>query len=77
LNIVGDDGENVAQSTSALLNEAKAIKLNVNDDKIKFMKVLPENDQVENVVILGHTFVKVRIFTYLRASICGNNDHKI
>jgi len=46
LNIVGDDGESVTQSTAALINEAKSIGLNVNvnDNKTKVMKLLPENN---------------------------------
>ncbi|XP_050435085.1 uncharacterized protein LOC126842241 [Adelges cooleyi] len=59
LNIVGDDGESVAQSTVALINEAKTIGLNVNDNKTKVMELLPENNQVGNVVIQGRTFEKV------------------
>jgi hypothetical protein len=46
LNIVGDDGESVAQSTAALINESKTIGLNANDNKTKVMKLLPENKQV-------------------------------
>jgi hypothetical protein len=51
LNIVGDDGESVVQSTVALINETKTIGLNVNDNKTKVMELLPKNNQVENVVI--------------------------
>ncbi|VVC42319.1 Hypothetical protein CINCED_3A003459 [Cinara cedri] len=42
LNKVGDNGESVAQSTAALINEAKPIGLNVNDNKTKVMELLPE-----------------------------------
>lgn len=59
-----------AQSTAALINGA--IGLNVNDNKTKVMELLRENNQVENVVIQGHTFEKVHQFTYLEATISGN-----
>ncbi|VVC31914.1 Reverse transcriptase domain [Cinara cedri] len=58
LNIVGDDGKSVAQSTTTLINEAKTIGLNVNDNKTKVMELLPENNHVDNIVIQGHTFEK-------------------
>lgn len=48
LNIVGDDDDSVTQSTAALINEAKTIWLNINDNKTKVMELLPENNQVEN-----------------------------
>jgi hypothetical protein len=38
LNIVGNDGESLVQSTVFLINEAKTIGLNVNDNKTKVMK---------------------------------------
>ncbi|VVC43813.1 HMG-I/HMG-Y, DNA-binding, conserved site [Cinara cedri] len=41
------------------------------------MELLPENNHVDNVVIQGHTFEKVHQFTYLGASISGNNDWSI
>jgi len=37
LNIIGDDGESVTQYTADLINEAKTIGLNVNDNKTKVM----------------------------------------
>jgi hypothetical protein len=58
-------------------SEAKTIGLNVNDNKTKVMELLPENNQVENVVIQGHTFKKVHQFTYLGAAISSNNDWPI
>lgn len=63
MNIVGDNGESVVQSIAALINEAKTIGLNVNDNKTKVMELLTENP-VENLVIQGHTFEKVHQFTY-------------
>lgn len=48
LNIVGDNGESVAQSTLTLINKAKAIGLNVNDDKTKVMELLPDNGGGKN-----------------------------
>lgn len=33
-------------------------RLNVNDNKTKVMELLPENNQVNIVVIQGHTFEK-------------------
>jgi len=41
------------------------------------MELLREYNQVENVVIQGHTFEKVHKFTYLGTSISGNNDWSI
>jgi len=76
LNIIGDDEESVKQCTAVLINEAKTIGLNVNN-KTKVMELLPGNNQVDNVVIQGHTFEKVRQFTYLGTSISGNNDWSI
>lgn len=67
----------MVQSTAALINEAKTIGLNLNDDKTKVMELLRENNQVKNVVIQGHTFEKVHQFTYLGATISGNNDWSI
>jgi hypothetical protein len=67
----------VKQCTANLINEAKTIGLNVNDNKTKVMELLPGNNQVDNVVIQGHTFEKVRQFTYLGTSISGNNDWSI
>jgi hypothetical protein len=43
--------ESVAHSTSILIKEAKATELNVNDDKTKVMELLPDNGQVNIVVI--------------------------
>lgn len=74
MNIVGDDRESVAQINAAVINDEKAIELHVNDNKTKVMKLLPDNNQVHNVLIQGHTFEKVHQFTYLGASIRGNND---
>lgn len=62
------------QSKSTLINEAKAIGLNVNDNRNKVMERLPDNNRGDNAVIQGHTFEKVHQFTHLRASISGNND---
>lgn len=39
LNIVGNDEESVARSTAALINEAKAIRLKVNDNTTKVMEL--------------------------------------
>ncbi|VVC24222.1 Hypothetical protein CINCED_3A017438 [Cinara cedri] len=77
LNIVGDNVENVAQSTTALISEAKTIGLNLNDNKTKVMELLPDNNQVDNVVVQEHTFEKVHQFTYPEASISSNNDWSI
>jgi len=41
------------------------------------MELLPDNNQVSNVVIQGHTFEKVHQFTYLGDSISGNYDWSI
>jgi hypothetical protein len=75
--IIGDDVESVMQCTTVLINEAKTIGLNVNDSKTKVMELLPKNNQVDNIVIQGHTFEKVHQFTYLGTSISGNNDWSI
>lgn len=77
MNIIGDDGESIAQSTIALINEGKTIELNVNDNKTNVMDLLQENNQVENVVIQGYIYEKVHFFTYLGVAISGNNDWSI
>ncbi|VVC44120.1 Reverse transcriptase domain [Cinara cedri] len=74
LNIVSDDEESVAQSIVALINEAKTIGLNLNDNETKVMELLPDNNQVDNVMIQEYKFEKVHQFTYLGVSISSNND---
>lgn len=64
----------MAQSTATLINEAKVIGLNVNNDKLNVMKLLPDINQVDNVVTQGNKFGKLNQFTYLGVSISNNND---
>jgi len=46
----------------------------LNDNKTKVMELSPDKNQVDNVVVQGHTFEKVHQFTYLGVSINCNND---
>jgi hypothetical protein len=49
----------VLQSTSAQFNKAKAKGLNMNDNKTKVMELILDKNQVDILVIEGHTFEKV------------------
>ena len=73
LNLVGENKEMIVRNTKTLIQEAKKIGLEINEEKTKVMETLPEKDE-EDLTVDDYVFEKAQSFKYLGVTITGNND---
>ncbi|KAL4082886.1 hypothetical protein QTP88_029540 [Uroleucon formosanum] len=74
LNLVGENKEMIVRNTKTLIQEAKKIGLEINEEKTKVMETLPENDE-EDLKIDYYVFEKAYSFKYLGVTITEEQNY--
>jgi len=73
LNLVGENKEIIVRNAKTLIQEAKKIGLEINEEKTKVIETLPEKDE-EDLTVDNYVFEKAHSFKYLGVTITGKND---
>lgn len=75
--IIAENKNNLIELTEVLINEAKKVGLQINENKTNYMKISRQNDDDDHLEVLNYKFQKTNIFKYLGVTITDNNREEM